>query len=255
MEFTKTSNVGPLIAAVLVGLLAICTDHAFMKPEDIDRILRGFNRSSAETSGTPTVVSQLENPKLLSQKLLAGYEALTGASQGKRNGKPVNAKGLAKLVAQLNEASIALYEHPHATDAQKSQGQLNYLRALFLAAEMAPADHSDTFRDFGNRILAQGNVTDPGKVRLLLAYHECSGGRIAEDLPGLLDRLAAFSKRETDQATAIDVYSLLSDELFSRGQPIAAMKVLQQGRAIYFQHPGKRKLNERLIDLQMKMRR
>ena len=251
MEFTKRSNLGALLAAVLVGLLSLCINHVFRAtPEDIDRLLRRFKEVTSRVSedATPTPGRP---PAQLLDDLTQVKAAMDQEFKTRAHLKSFDPSPIKQLGDILATALKSLEHHSETTSTQLHQGRMLAFKALFLAAEMLPLEYSELFQQVGDRILQDDSeLAEKRQVQLLLGFHECKIFQDDKD-DAVLERLKSFARRQTDASLAIDFFVTVAQEMQKKGRLRAARAILRHGIEIYQDHPEKRKLVNQLIDIQI----
>lgn len=255
MEFTKTSNVGPLIAAVLVGLLSLCIPFVVrMSPDDIDGVLRGLKNTAreavTETDPAPRRVIR-QSPDELLADIKKIYRQLLQLNKRVRQGAKYNPTKVQSFINYVGLATTDLEDHQSATGGQKNAGALDYFKCLFIAAELEPRAYSTLCQSSGEKLL-QTDSPESRSVRLFLGYHTYGFSRIQNPLV-LKGRLVEFSRAHSDEGFVIDLHLLVARELQNSGKERLATQVLKQALAAYAHSPARTRLSNALIDLKMQV--
>lgn len=249
MEFTKRSNLGPLVAAVMVGLLSLCINQVFrVGPEDVDRFLDGLGRVRMEIEQRTRPMER--TPLRLLDDLKRVERVLNNIFHQQVRGRSRDTDQVIRVVGNLTSTAYELENHEQATSQQVQQGRMLELSGLFLAAQLMPNEFSEQFLELGDRILnTDSSVSQNERVQLLTSFHEFHIGQNPDAV--VLQMLDDYSQRQIFDSLAIRLYLLISQEVWIQGRIDLARDILLQGVKIYHDHPDKQKLANRLIDLKI----
>ena len=249
MEFTKRSNLGSLLAAVMVGLLSLCINQVFrVEPDDVDQFLARLGQMRKDVQERIRPIDR--SPLILLGELRRVEKTLNNIFHKQVRGRKCDTDQVNRVVAILTTTANALKNHEYATSQQVEQGHMLAFSGLFLAAQMMPDGFSEQFRQMGDGILNMDSTElQKEHVRLLSEFHEFNVGQIQDAV--ILQKLQAYSQRQTDESLAIRLYVLISEEVWNQGRLNLARDILLQGVNTYHDHPDKQKLANRLIDLEI----
>ena len=264
MELSRPSNVGSLIGAVMVGLLALLADYYVrMDPEvlqgllpkstskaaadQIDeienekywqRLWELWRRTNANEPRSPEEERQdaLERMKVVEKYLLDSSE------RRKKSGEIVPVEQLDVRIKELNELYDRLQADVEATEEQRKEARLSRLYGYYLAADMASASYAQSFLDVARDLKDQGDETESSHAVALRLLHE-SDFRHPND-EQLLNELRTFSQTYAASEVGVYLYSIIARELWLNGHPQSAEAVLRLGMDTYTSEHRSRLFNQ-----------
>lgn len=253
MELSRPSNVGSLIGAVMVGLLALLANYYVrMDPEilqgllpkstskaaadQIDeienekywqRLWELWRRTNANEPRSPEEERQdaLERMKVVEKYLLDSSE------RRKKSGEIVPVEQLDVRIKELNELYDRLQADVATTEEQRKEARLSRLYGYYLAADMASASYGQSFLDVARDLKDHGDETESSHAVALRLLHE-SDFRHPND-EQLLNELRTFTQTYAASEVGVYLYSIIARELWLSGHPQSAEAVLRLGMDTY----------------------
>lgn len=244
MKFAKRSNLGSLIAAVLLGTLSLAINQVFKSnPEAVASLLRKLQPPVTRPADTRRDPSQVVAAMHTRERLLAKAYAKWTTTGVKKNAQ---VQGLCR--ATRNDLAV-IGQLNQVTEEQRLQASMLALKAYFMSAELMRDEFSELFLEHSQQ-LAESELADAQvrKIELLRAYHLL---RVKQsDAQTLLVALRDFAKTHADTKLCISLYLLVAEDLARQHKTNLARAVLSQGKETYRGSPGVKRLINRLIDLQ-----
>lgn len=251
MELGKTSNLGSLISAVLVGLLALASNQfARMDP----RLFRSPQQSEKPVETLPVTKTKsspaarkLESVATI-RKLAEDLEKVMFSQFGrwKAHAFPSDYPQLNRTLTATDKLLAKLAKQTELLDELSSADQMTIVRLLFMAAEIDSQRFDTAFQDWALRLT---NADSPQIAAQAAALRFFRGTNLAQpDAPALLDQLRSFSEIHPDPDLGVSFYVNVADELKAQGHVEVARLVIKLGSEFYSGKPGAFRLVRWLID-------
>jgi hypothetical protein len=254
MELGQQSNLGTLISAVLVGLLAIGSNE-FAR---MDRsALKGFVDNLHGRARAASQLPKKDPAKLnveMAEKRIRGIETeLTRAFDLWKKGqlKPSDRR-FNKIWRAIHELQTQLASDAELRGALPAQAHIDYVWMLFRAAEMKPSEFSQAFMEECGVMLDHTDNQVRTQAAVLSIYHGYDPRQPRED--ELTGKLEEFARANSDNMIGVFLYLLISRELYEAGQREMAERLLRNGIRVYQDFPeniGRLKLLNELMDQRM----
>jgi hypothetical protein len=253
MELARPSNVGSLIGAVMVGVLAVLANYYVrMDP----RVLQGLlpDSSSKAVAGPidrkqnekywqrlwelwrrtntdePRSPEQDRQDSLERMKVVEKY-LLDSSERKKKSGEVLSIEQLDVRIKELNQLYDRLRADANTTDEQHKEARLSRLYGYYLAADMAPASYSEDFLDVARELTDNGDETESSHAAALKMLHESDF--LHPDEQRLLSELQEFTQTFSASEVGVYLYSIISRELWQNGHSKTAEAVLRLGMETY----------------------
>jgi hypothetical protein len=254
MELGRQSNLGTLVSAVLVGLLAISTnelvrvDRSALK--DFFHGLRG--RARAVRTVPPVDQGELKVEHTKQRIVQIETELAKAFEQWKEGNIKANDRRYDRLWQAIRDLHTLLETDAELRESLPTSAHVDYVWLLFRAAEMRPTDFSVMFLDECRALAAHRDEQVRRQAAVLSIYHGYDPRRPRED--ELNKKLEAFARANSDNMIGVFLYLLISRELYDLGQRDMAERILRNGIRIYQEFPGnigRLKLLNELMDQRM----
>lgn len=251
IDFERPSNVGSLIGAVLVGLLALAANHYIrMDTKWLQELVEQHNRPKPKRT---EVAADLPFDAAGVRKRIQSIESEWSEdfTHWRRSGRGIPRDELLEKRAEVDRLVESIRSHK-TLDAELERGaQMARLRIYFMTAERFGDQYSDEFVDLAKEI--EQTETDQASAEAsALRFFHLEDFRSPDDQK-LLDKLREFSVRTMHTpGVGVQLYSSVAHELCRFGQTTLAERVLDQGVEVYAGSSGiSRLINQRLDQLEM----
>ena len=247
-EIERRSNLGPLVMAVVVGLLALASPHyRRLDMQAIEELLTF--ESAAEPEALPaTETLEVMGPPPATDLLRARLAEIDQKfsiryKQWKKGQVPKTDAELKTGIAEVRSFAAQLEK---IAGSYADDEQMAVLRLLFMAADIRSGPYSDAFLALCEHLESNENEQLASQAGVLRFYHfyDLTRPNAAELLPALDD----FSSRHHDPKCTIRLYSMVSHSLWSRGRLSSAEEVLQLGIQRMAGQPGVGRLVNQMVD-------
>jgi hypothetical protein len=237
MDLGQQSNLGSLVSAVLVGLLALASNqYARMDRMAFKAFLDELHRRHLESPSAPAgedqtsvKVVQVEIERLESQ-LSAIFEKWKA---GKVN---ANDPRLAKLWKAMHEVQDKLANEPQLLEKLPTRSRVDCVWSLFRAAEINPQEFSEQFLAMSETMSAQEDETVSAQAAVLRLYHGHDRNEPNEEI--IAEKLEEFVNGNPQDMVGVFLYLIISRELYDNGHYEMAERLLRRGIQIYSGYPG-----------------
>jgi hypothetical protein len=271
MELGRPSNTGSLVSAVLVGLLALASNHyarispkvikmmqerarqrALLEQQEAARKIRDAKHPALEHKfgPIPVIPDELEwSNEQLATTIESCEDSIATAFQAwQLERSVVDRPQVVSTLSAVTRIQEYLSRYPQAIDTLSSTSRLALLRVYFMSAQIAPKTHADAFRHWDDRLTHSSVVAEQSQAAALRFYlqQDLRRPKLAELNKGLSD----FAKQYPNHALGASLCSMISRELWSRGHQKAAEGVLRHGIEIHAGNPSVSQLVNQLVDQQ-----
>jgi hypothetical protein len=264
MELGRPSNVGSLVAAVLVGSLALVSNHYARLGA---RLYYQMTRQPPAASQTPTVPTSIEDPDLpgsdghprepalwtTAEELGAALEKLElplteSFDQWRRlrHVSPHPSAELQRRLAAVKKVHDSIQARPPVIDELVTKNRLSLLRVYFMAAQVQPQQYVTTYREHSHRLLNSSVAEERIQAEALQVYLVQDLYR--PDVATLTSDLERFTAAHPDHRLSVELWLLIARELSVRGHRKEAETLLRRGIQLNSAKRDKRRLVELLID-------
>jgi hypothetical protein len=227
MDFGRQSNLGSLVSAVLVGLLALAANqYARLDPRKLDQFIAGID-----------VMSRKQEPEVFSVKTvrdtLQQCETQLMPLYLKWKGSLVSVEDprIEQLLAKVDSHWKELANHPEVQAELNLPDRLAMVRILFAAAEMDPMRFTEPFTAANIQMAQVADASVAGKGAALELYHRHNFEQPV--IADILSDLRQFSQSHSQPEIGGEVYLLMAHELKGHGQHASALRVLELGLESY----------------------
>jgi hypothetical protein len=249
MAFERRTNLGSLLAAVLVGLLALAVNQVFKSsPEEVETLLTQIHKSTEagwEQFLSPRLPARRLHQLIDCQRRLGRvYQSWSGI------GGVLPERKIRETVARAQATSAILEQTPELTRKQGKLAESAMLAVYFMAAEMLPDQYSSQFLELSGCLLESAATPDEvARIEHLRLYHAYRFNE-PDDLR-LLKKLREFSQDVTDAKAGVPIYLTVTADLVTQGRTHLARAVLLQGSSMYYGQKPTRRLVDQLVLLQI----
>ncbi|MCA9151898.1 MAG: hypothetical protein KDA92_21495 [Planctomycetales bacterium] len=246
MEFGRRSNLGSLISAVLVGLLALgANEYARLDPRKLDSFFAQFKAKPEPPK------QQLPPPKPTVRSVtieINGVERELFPLFGKINAHVLTAddEKLREVLKRFSATLTKLENDEAIQTGIDPKTQLALLRALFMAAELHSEPFAEPFSVWSQRLVDSSNHQLASQAAALSFFRE--NNLDTPDAQLILSQLERFSVEHPNPDLGIHFYLNVANQLVSRGHYELARTVIKLGADIYKGRPGTFRLVNWLID-------
>jgi hypothetical protein len=254
MELGQQSNLGTLISAVLVGLLAIgSNEFTRMDRSALKQFVHGLHVKAKAVRKLPPQ-DQAKLNVAAAQKQISQIELeLTRVFEQWKEGQLKSYdRRFEKVWRAINRLRTQLEADAELREALPAGARVDYLWMLFRAAEMNPSGFSQAFLDECGAMAAHADDQVRTQAAVLSIYHGYDPLRPQEG--EITDKLEEFARANSDNMIGVFLYLLISRELYEAGQRDMAERVLKHGIRVYQDFPeniGRLKLLNELMDQRM----
>ncbi|MCP4194368.1 MAG: hypothetical protein GY768_27485 [Planctomycetaceae bacterium] len=243
----KNSHLRSLMPAVMVGLVALAANQYFkMTP-------RSFSESLASLQpklvGLKKVAAKPVSPLAMQQSTFESVNEIVAKefSTWQKQRHPVNSAKLTAVVIEADHVFALLSENDTLKPEDQRRACLSHLVLHFMAAQMQPEIHSDSFLKICTEVVQDRSLEDLDRVQALRFYHELDFSQADSSL--VLPALVEFSATHNEQAS-VALYQLVAEELVLRGKRELAIELLKQGIQHYSGSAVGSKLVNALVDIE-----
>jgi hypothetical protein len=254
MDLGQQSNLGSLISAVLVGLLALASNqYARMDRSTLKSFVDGLQHRTRvvsvhrpEDEGKASIVAVEKEITRLESYLAGVFEQWKDSKLRATDPRITGAwTAIGNVVTKL-DSDAELW------DKLSSRSRVDLMWILFWAAEMNPPEFSSHFLDVSQRISEQETETVGAQAAVLQLYHGHDRNEPNETM--LAERLEEFARQNPRDMIGVFMYLIMARELFDNGHTDMSERLLRRGIQIYSSYPGhvgsSRLINE-LMDQKM----
>jgi hypothetical protein len=255
MDLGQQSNLGSLVSAVLVGLLALASNqYARMDRTAMRKFLDQLQTRQRQVGVEP---SKLSPEEVTVQEMQTEIERLefqlaTVFERWKQGKFKANDPRLTRLWTAVEEVQQKLEEKPELVEQLPTRSRVDCIWSLFRAAEMNPQQFSARFLELSDQMAAQDDETVSAQAAVLRLYHGHDRNEPDEDQIG--KKLEEFVRANPDDMVGVFLYLIISRELYDNGHHDTAERLLRRGIQIYSEYPGhvgSSKLINELMDQKM----
>jgi len=255
MDLGQQSNLGSLVSAVLVGLLALASNqYVRMDRSSIKSVLDGLNsRTNAIVRPQDPEDARSRSLQKIAQAIEKQEKVLSNVFERWKEGsvmaedprlKPVW-KGINNLRTKIDGDTSMWAELP-------TRARVDWVWILFRAAEMNPREFSEAFLSQSSEMASRENETVGAQAAVLRIYHGFDRSNPNE--AQLTEKLESFAKANPEEMVGIFLYLIISRDLYETGHRDMSERILRRGIRIYSGFPGnvgRLKLINELMDQQM----
>ena len=249
-EIEPRSNLGPLIMAVLVGLLSLAASH--YRKLDIQTVDTMLSDLTAPTTTETQPVSLLGmNPELkalkdklpqIDARLSAAFENWQLQHQNRNNPELLAAVADVKPFAEQLQPILKAFS---------SDEQLRVLRLLFMSIQLQPGTCDQAFEQLCQHL---ESLPDEKTRSMAGVLHYLKRHDLKQPVPSrLLPALGEFSREFKDAGCGVKLYAIVADSLRTHGYYDFAQQVLRHGIDLYSGTPGVSRLVNQMIDQQQNL--
>jgi hypothetical protein len=253
MDLGHQSNLGSLVSAVLVGLLALASNQYL-------RMDRAAIKSFLDGLQTPAAVQPAEpvDPMAVATREVAATiekresELSTVFEQWKQGRIQANDPRLKKVWKSIHDLRNRIGNHEQLWEHLPTRARVDWIWILFRAAEMNPREFSAAFLSQSGEMVDQNDQTVGVQAAVLRIYHGFD--RRDPNEAELCEKLQAFAQANPDEMVGIFLYLIISRDLYEAGHRDMSERVLRRGIRVYSGFPGnvgRIKLINELMDQQM----
>jgi hypothetical protein len=240
MDLGQQSNLGSLISAVLVGLLALASNqYARMDRTAMKSFLDGLQ---TRPHVIKSVRDSLEGPEQTGVKVVQDeierLEAqLSGIFERWKTGKvSAGDPRLTKLWAAMHDLQAKLTENPQLLEQLPTRSRVDCIWSLFRAAEMNPQQFSEVFLKLSEKMSGHDDETVSAQAAVLRLYHGHDRNQPNEEM--IAQKLEEFVRGNPDDMVGVFLFLIISRELYDNGHHEMAERLLRRGIQIYSGYPG-----------------
>ncbi|MDG2380400.1 MAG: hypothetical protein P8N76_01885 [Pirellulaceae bacterium] len=247
MGRNKNSHLRSLMPAVMVGLVALAANqYSKMTPHSFSDSLASLQQHLV---GLKKVAAKPVSPLAMQQSTFESLNEIVSKefATWQKHRHPINSAKLTAVVMETDHVFELLSQNEALTPADQHRTRLSHLIIHFMAAQMQPAIHSDSFLEICTEVVQSRSLDDLDQVQALRFYHEIDLGQA--DLSLVLPALTEFSATHSEQAS-VALYQLVAEELVVRGNRELGIRVLKQGIQAYSGSSGGSRLVNALVDVE-----
>lgn len=261
IELGRPSNVGSLIAAVCVGILALVSNqyarvcsgllHQFLnQPAEVTL---DPPSETVEVKTTPEVaqpvkqIIYLDTPAKVDrslQLLTPTLEQLFGRWRSRLEAPTKNHGGL----KELRRIHLSLDRKPELASQLSTTSRLTLLSVTFMAYQVVPHEFRDRYVEW-SKTLSESSVPIERALSEGLSIYTRNDMK-RPNVPHLCETLRQFTAKHQNYRISADVYLMVAQELWLRGQLKASETVLRSGMETMAGHFERDLLSQELMKQQ-----
>ncbi len=253
MDLGQPSNLGSLISAVLVGLLALASNqYARMDRSTMTSFVEGIHLPGRGYEAPPEPVDEGKPTLKETEARIAKLESRLSTifEQWKEGRIRADDRRLERMWKAIHQLKDRLDSNDDLAESLSTRARVNYVWIVFRAAEMNPEQFSDSFHAMSEDMSSEKDQTVRAQAAVLEIYHGYDP--LEPDVGALNEKLKTFARENLD--IGVFLYLIISRELCDVGNREAAETILRRGIQVYstrHSHIGRIKLINELFDQQM----